>query len=187
MSTPVAEPTEPGEPERLLPATGEDAVVETGVAAEALAEAEEAVVGGRNGMTVLLTGRHGAGKSALALGVAGPLADAGRDVQILDGEETLRYLSGDVEVGTVERIGYVARTLAQHGVTVLVPITAAYASERAAVRALHVETGVPYLEIHVTGGAGEPYDVPDGPDLVLDGAGGDSPAALVERVLAVDI
>lgn len=94
----------------------------------------------------------------------------------------------------VRRIGWVARLLASHGVVVLVPVIAPYADSRAAVRADHHTHGVPYAEIYVstsrelaesrdvkglyakarrgelTGltGVDDPYETPDGAELVID-------------------
>src|SRR5262249_12043230 len=91
----------------------------------------------------------------------------------------------------VRRIGYVAGLLAEHGVTVLVPVIAPYAQSRAAVRELHAARGVPYIEVHVATpleicadrdvkslyarqaagelrgltGADDPYEAPVDPDL----------------------
>ncbi|SCG69395.1 adenylyl-sulfate kinase [Micromonospora halophytica] len=94
----------------------------------------------------------------------------------------------------MRRIGYVAGLLAEHGVTVLVPVIAPYAKTRTLVRDLHAAGGVRYVEVHVatpvevcadrnvkrlyarqaagelTGltGAVDPYEVPVNPDLRVD-------------------
>lgn len=193
-------------------------VTETGLAGEVLAEAGEVVENAPTGMTVWLTGLPSAGKTTLARAVADQLAGLGRDVQVLDGDEVRTYLSRGLGFSradrdtNVRRIGYVARLLASHGVTVFAPVIAPYAQTRAEVRALHTEVGIPFLEVHVDApvevcaerdvkglyarqragsldhltGVDDPYEVPAEPDLRVDTATQtleDSTAALLARVL----
>ncbi|AZM55274.1 adenylyl-sulfate kinase [Streptomyces sp. WAC 01529] len=152
------------------------------------------------GGTVWLTGLPSAGKTTIAKGLAERLRSAGHRVQVLDGDEVRAALSAELGFSkedrdtNVRRIGYVAGLLAGHGVTVLVPVIAPYALSRAAVRELHAERGVPYLEVHVATpveicadrdvkslyakqaagelsgltGADDPYEAPVDPDLRLD-------------------
>ncbi|NJQ06735.1 adenylyl-sulfate kinase [Streptomyces lonarensis] len=149
------------------------------------------------GATVWLTGLPSAGKTTIAEGLAARLRAAGGRVELLDGDEVRTFLSAglgftraDRDVN-VRRIGWVARLLASHGVTVLVPVIAPYADSRAAVRAHHEAAGTAYLEVHVatpvevcserdvkglyarqaagelTGltGVDDPYEPPSRPDL----------------------
>ncbi|MFD4553535.1 adenylyl-sulfate kinase [Streptomyces sp. NPDC058469] len=110
---------------------------------------------GWQGGTVWLTGLPSAGKTTIAVGLAERLRSGGHRVQVLDGDEVRAALSSELGFSkedrdaNVRRIGYVARLLAQHGVTVLVPVIAPYAHSRAAVRDLHAAHGVPYVEVHV--------------------------------------
>ena len=96
----------------------------------------------------------GAGKSTLATAVAACLA-LRRPVEILDGDELRAALSPELGFtradrdANVERIAYVARLLARHGVLVLVAAIAPYAETRAAVRARSVAAGHPFLEVYV--------------------------------------
>ncbi|MFF4140798.1 adenylyl-sulfate kinase [Streptomyces sp. NPDC001698] len=107
------------------------------------------------GGTVWLTGLPSAGKTTIATGLAERLRAEGQRVQVLDGDEVRAALSKDLGFSkkdrdtNVRRIGYVARLLASHGVTVLVPVIAPYATSREAVRDQHAAQGVPYLEVHV--------------------------------------
>ncbi|ACU75160.1 adenylylsulfate kinase [Catenulispora acidiphila DSM 44928] len=151
----------------------------------------------RPGGTVWLTGLPSAGKSTIAIGLAERLRADGHRVQVLDGDEVRAALSPDLGFSkedrdtSVRRIGYVAELLAEHGVTVVVPVIAPYAMSREAVRDRHAARDVPYLEVHVATpvevcadrdvkslyarqaageisgltGADDPYEVPVDPDL----------------------
>jgi len=151
-------------------------------------------------MTVWLTGLPSAGKSTLARAAADSLVHKGLRVEVLDGDQVRPHLSAGLGFSredrnlNVTRIGWVARLLAGHGVIVLVPVIAPYASARAAVRADHDHHGVGYAEVFVfapvqvtaardvkglyarqargeiTGltGVDDPYEAPTEPDLVVD-------------------
>lgn len=109
----------------------------------------------RPGATVWLTGLPSAGKSTIAVAAAERLRAAGRQVEILDGDEMRSFLSAELGFSradrdtNVQRIGVVAQMLARNGVLVLVPVIAPYAGSRKAVRARHESGGTPYLEVHV--------------------------------------
>jgi adenylylsulfate kinase len=107
------------------------------------------------GATVWLTGLSGAGKTTIAVAVAEWLRAAGREVEVLDGDELRRGLSAGLGFSRddrdthVRRVGFVAELLARHGVVALVPVIAPYASTRDEVRAHHDAHGTGYLEVHV--------------------------------------
>ncbi len=107
------------------------------------------------GATVWLTGLSGAGKTTIASAVAGLLRAAGREVEVLDGDELRRGLSAGLGFSRddrdthVRRVGFVAELLARHGVVALVPVIAPYAATRDEVRAQHDAHGTGYLEVHV--------------------------------------
>jgi adenylylsulfate kinase len=107
------------------------------------------------GATVWLTGLSGAGKTTIADAVAGLLRGAGREVEVLDGDELRRGLSAGLGFSQVDRdthvrrVGFVAELLARHGVVVLVPVIAPYAATRDEVRAQHDAHGTAYVEVHV--------------------------------------
>ena len=108
------------------------------------------------GATLWFTGLPSAGKSTIAQALAHRLADDGRRVEVLDGDEVRPHLSAGLGYGrqdrdvNVRRIGWVARLLASHGVVVLVPVIAPYSDSRQAVRGDHVTAGVPFAEIYVS-------------------------------------
>ena len=154
------------------------------------------------GATLWFTGLPSAGKSTVAHALAARLRAEGRRVQVLDGDEVRPHLYAGLGFSrtdrdiNVSRIGWVARLLASHGVTVLVPVIAPYAAARQAVRAAHAEAGVPFAEVFVstslavaesrdvkglyakarsgeiTGltGVDDPYEEPRSAELVLDTA-----------------
>ncbi|MGH3887311.1 MAG: adenylyl-sulfate kinase [Pseudonocardiaceae bacterium] len=107
------------------------------------------------GATVWLTGLSGAGKTTIADAVAGQLRAAGREVEVLDGDELRRGLSAGLGFSRedrdthVHRVGFVAELLARHGVVALVPVIAPYTGTRDEVRAQHDKHGTGYLEVHV--------------------------------------
>jgi adenylylsulfate kinase len=165
-----------------------------------VADAERAAQIGRSGVTVWLTGLPSAGKTTLARAAAEQLTAAGRDVQVLDGDEVREFLGRDLGFSRADRdtnvlrIGYVARLLALHGVTVLAPVIAPYQQARAEVRAQHEQAGIPFVEVHVAApvevcverdvkglyarqrageishltGVDDPYESPAAPDLRVD-------------------
>jgi len=106
------------------------------------------------GGVVWFTGLSGAGKSTLATAVAGRLA-ARRPVELLDGDDVRTFLSAGLGFSradrdtNVQRIGYVARLLAYHGVLVFVAAISPYAATRADLRARSAAAGHAFLEVFV--------------------------------------
>jgi len=106
------------------------------------------------GGVVWLTGLSGAGKSTLATAVGAELAKR-RPVEVLDGDEIRLYLSQGLGYSradrdtNVQRIAYVARLLAKHGVVVFVAAISPYADTRAELARLSAEAGHPFVEVHV--------------------------------------
>ena len=153
-------------------------------------------VAGDAGATLWLTGLSGAGKSTVAEALAARLT--GR-VELLDGDEVREFLSKGLGFSredrdtNVLRIGWVAATLAKHGVLVLAAVISPYAETRAAVRELHEQRGAQFLEVHVATpvevceerdvkglyakqragemvgltGVDAPYEAPTAPDVVV--------------------
>ncbi|HEU0131368.1 MAG TPA: adenylyl-sulfate kinase [Mycobacteriales bacterium] len=148
------------------------------------------------GLTIWLTGLPSAGKTTIANAVAERLDGP---FQVLDGDEIREYLSRGLGFTKedrdtqVLRVGWVAKTLARHGVTVLASLVSPYADARDKVRALHGEAGVGFYEVHVATplevtrerdvkglyakayageianftGVQDPYEPPSSPDLVI--------------------
>lgn len=108
------------------------------------------------GTTVWLTGLPSAGKTTLATALAARLREQGVErVELLDGDEVREFLSKGLGFSredrdtNVLRIGWVAATLAKHGVLVLASVISPFAATRAGVRGLHESKGAGFLEIHV--------------------------------------
>jgi adenylyl-sulfate kinase len=116
---------------------------------------DQARVALARGGIVWLTGLPGAGKSTLADALAARLAPV-RRVEVLDGDAVRRTcLSGGLGFSredrdtNVQRIAYVARLLAKHGVLAIVAAIAPYAATRAALRQKSEEAGHPFVEVYV--------------------------------------
>ena len=105
------------------------------------------------GFILAFTGMSGAGKSTLANRVASELAPL-RKIEILDGDEVRTHLSKGLGFSredrdtNVERIGFVARTLAKHGIGVITAAISPYADTRARVRAEAEARGITFLEVY---------------------------------------
>ena len=111
---------------------------------------------GSGGATLWLTGLPSAGKTTLATALAARLgADGVERVELLDGDEVREFLSQGLGFSRedrdthVLRIGWVAATLARHGVLVLASVISPFAATRDAVRDLHGTKGAGFLEVHV--------------------------------------
>ena len=104
------------------------------------------------GFILWFTGLSGAGKSTLAQALRGRLA-AERKLEILDGDEVRTHLSKGLGFSredrdtNIHRIGFVARTLARHGVGVVTAAISPYADTRASVRKHAEDAGVAFVEV----------------------------------------
>ena len=108
------------------------------------------------GATVWLTGLPSAGKTTLATALAERLrAQDVLAVENLDGDEVREFLSKGLGFTredrdtNVLRIGWVAATLAKHGVLVLASVISPFAATRDEVRTLHAERDAGFLEVHI--------------------------------------
>jgi len=168
------------------------------------------------GATVWFTGLSGSGKSTVAAEVERRLVAAGRPAYLLDGDNLRHGLNSDLGFSAadrsenIRRVGEVARLFADAGVVALVPVISPYRADRARVRAIHDEVGLPFLEVFVDTplevceardpkglyararageirgftGIDDPYEPPERPDLRLTPEDGD-PGAQAARVLAL--
>ena len=93
--------------------------------------------------TVWLTGLPSAGKTTIALGLAARLRDAGRRVEVLDGDAAREVLTAGLGFSrrdrdeNVRRIGYVADLLSRNGVDAVCSVISPFRGARDEVRARH--------------------------------------------------
>ncbi len=106
------------------------------------------------GGIVWFTGLSGAGKSTLATAVSQRVA-AQRPVELLDGDELRAFLSAGLTFTrvdrdtNVQRIAYVARLLAKHGILVFVAAISPYTETRLDLARQSEAASHPFLEIFV--------------------------------------
>jgi adenylylsulfate kinase len=109
----------------------------------------------QQGCTLWFTGLSGSGKSTFAYTLEHALVQAGRLSYVLDGDnirfglnKNLGFTSADREEN-IRRIGEVAKLFADIGVITLASFISPYRKDRDAVRALHVEARMPFIEVYV--------------------------------------
>jgi adenylyl-sulfate kinase len=167
---------------------------------------------GQRGGTVWFTGLSGSGKSTTAAAVEAQLLADGRWAYRLDGDNIRHGLCRDLgfshedRTENVRRVSEVALLFADAGAIALVCLVSPYRSDRASVRRLHEQAGLPFLEVYVSTsleecsrrdvkglyaradcgeiddltGVGAPYEPPLSPDLEIDESLGiDAAARLV--------
>jgi sulfate adenylyltransferase len=96
----------------------------------------------RQGLTIWFTGLSGSGKSTVAHALVERLAEFGRNVSTLDGDEIRTHLSKGLGFSkedrdtNIRRVGYVAGLVAQHGGTTLCSVISPYRAVRDEARRL---------------------------------------------------
>jgi len=105
------------------------------------------------GFVLWFTGMSGAGKSTLSQAVRSRL-EAAHPVDVLDGDEVRTFLSRGLgysrpdRVENLQRIGFVARRLARHGVAVLTATISPYRDSREELRRQATEAGIDFIEVY---------------------------------------
>ncbi|MHC5537790.1 bifunctional sulfate adenylyltransferase/adenylylsulfate kinase [Singulisphaera rosea] len=90
----------------------------------------------RQGLTIWFTGLSGSGKSTVAHALVERLAEFGRNVSLLDGDEIRTHLSRGLSFSkedrdaNINRVGYVAGLVARHGGTTLCAVISPYRATR---------------------------------------------------------
>ncbi len=135
---------------------------------------ERAALLRQKGATLWFTGLSGSGKSTIAFTLEHALVQRGRLAYVLDGDN-IRFglnagpkiladkrgyaeasakrfglgFSAEDREENIRRIGEVARLFADCGILTMTSFISPYRKDRDRVRALHVENGVAFIEIHV--------------------------------------
>jgi adenylylsulfate kinase len=109
----------------------------------------------QKGATLWFTGLSGSGKSTIAYTLEHALVQRGRLAYVLDGDnirhglnKNLGFSASDREEN-IRRIGEVAKLFADCGVLTMTSFISPYRADRDKVRALHVEGGLPFIEVFV--------------------------------------
>jgi adenylylsulfate kinase len=151
------------------------------------------------GFIVWFTGMSGAGKSTLANALAVRLSDE-RRLEVLDGDEVRTHLSKGLGFTkedrdtNVLRIGWVACTLAKHGIGVVTAAISPYSQARGEVRKQAAALGIEFIEVFAKSqletlvqrdvkglykhalagelelftGVSDPYEPPETPDVEVE-------------------
>jgi bifunctional enzyme CysN/CysC len=129
---------------------------DTGLAARPARRAGDVAPSPRNlGGTVWFTGLSGAGKSTVAVVLGSLLASRSVPFLLLDGDELRKGLSSDLgfssddRIENVRRASEVAKLYALSGHLAIVSMISPFAAGRLRARALHEDTGIPFVEVYV--------------------------------------
>ena len=155
----------------------------------------------RQGLTIWFTGLSGSGKSTVAHALVERLAEFGRNVSMLDGDEIRTHLSRGLSFSkedrdaNINRVGYVAGLVNQHGGTMLCSVISPYRQprenarrmsrgrfvevfcdtpigecERRDVKGLYARARVAVAEGKGMGftGVDDPYEAPTNPEVTID-------------------
>jgi bifunctional enzyme CysN/CysC len=149
---------------------------------------------------VWFTGLPGAGKTTIASALELRLLEQGRNAYLLDGDRLRRGMCADLGFSradrdrNVQRVGDLARLLADAGMVAVVALVSPYEAARRVVREQHGANGLPFVEVFVNtplrvcaerdpkgmyaqASAGEldnftgiddPYEAPHSPDVELN-------------------
>ena len=134
---------------------------------------------GQKGVTLWFTGLSGSGKSTVAVALEGALYEQGRLASRLDGDNVRLGInknlgfSAEDRAENIRRIGEIAKLFVDTGVIVLSSFVSPYRADRDAVRALHEEAGMTFIEVFV--------------DVPLDVAESRDPKGLYKKARAGEI
>jgi adenylylsulfate kinase len=109
----------------------------------------------QKGCTIWFTGLSGSGKSTVAYTLEHTLVQRGRLAYVLDGDNIRHGLnknlgfSAEDRAENIRRIGEVAKLFADTGVITLTSFISPYRKDRDAVRTLHKEGNLPFIEVFV--------------------------------------
>jgi adenylylsulfate kinase len=160
---------------------------------------ERASMLGHGGATLWFTGLSGSGKSTIAVALEGVLHERGILCYRLDGDN-IRFginknlgFSAEDRAENIRRVGEVSKLFVDSGVLVLSSFISPYRADREAVRQVHEESDMPFIEVFVDcsleaaeerdpkglykkarageiknfTGIDDPYEAPESPELHL--------------------
>ncbi len=154
---------------------------------------------GQKGCTLWMSGLSGSGKSTIAVALEQVLLQRGKHAYRLDGDNIRHGLnknlgfSAEDRAENIRRIGEVAKLFGDAGIIAITSFISPYRADRDAVRKLHEEAGIPFLEVYVDAplevaesrdpkglykkaragqikgftGIDDPYEAPEKPELHL--------------------
>ena len=164
---------------------------------------QRADVFNQQGATIWLTGLSGAGKSTLAFLLEQQLINSRYKAYVLDGDNVRHGLNNNLGFSAIDRtenirrIGEVAKLFADAGLVVIASFISPFRKDRALVRQIHADTGLPFIEIFIDtplaiceqrdpkllyAGISSPYEAPEQPEIVI--AATNTPAENAGKVLA---
>ncbi len=109
----------------------------------------------QKGCTIWLTGLPSSGKSTIGFSLEHVFVQQGRLAYVLDGDNIRHGLnknlgfSAEDRAENIRRIGEVAKLFADTGVVTIASFVSPYRADRDAVRTLHDEAGLPFVEVFV--------------------------------------
>ena len=109
----------------------------------------------QKGCTIWLTGLPSSGKSTIGFSLEHVFVQQGRLAYVLDGDNIRHGLnknlgfSAEDRAENIRRIGEVAKLFADAGVVTIASFVSPYRADRDAVRTLHDEAGLPFIEVFV--------------------------------------
>ncbi len=109
----------------------------------------------QKGCTIWLTGLPSSGKSTIGFSLEHVFVQQGRLAYVLDGDNIRHGLnknlgfSAEDRAENIRRIGEVAKLFADAGVVTIASFVSPYRADRDAVRTLHDEAGLPFVEVFV--------------------------------------
>lgn len=109
----------------------------------------------QSGATLWFTGLSGAGKSTLAFLIEHMLVEQKYKAYVLDGDNVRHGLNSNLGFSAadreenIRRVGEVAKLFADSGMIVLASFISPFRKDRALVRGIHQQAGLPFIEIFI--------------------------------------